>query len=188
MRLETLAARTTQPELASELDGLREDAAAAVERLRRLLFEIQPVELERSGVGVALKVCSRAGERRGRAGTSSSTTAPLAGPPRPSARFSTGWGVRRWRTSGSMPRPRTSRCTSTTTATAFSLKVRDDGKGFDAEQGLRVRPGHLGLPAMRERVEIAGGRLKVESRPGTGTALQVWLPDFELQRIRNARP
>ena len=62
----------------------------------------------------------------------------------------------------------------------FSLEVRDDGNGFDAEQGLRVRPGHLGLPAMREQVEIAGGRLKLESRPGTGTALEVWLPDFEL--------
>jgi signal transduction histidine kinase len=62
----------------------------------------------------------------------------------------------------------------------FSLKVRDDGNGFDAEQGMRVRPGHLGLPAMREQVEITGGRLKLESQPGTGTALQVWLPDLEL--------
>ncbi len=62
----------------------------------------------------------------------------------------------------------------------FFLKVSDDGKGFDAEQGLRVRAGHLGLPAMRERVEIAGGHLKVDSRPGEGSALEVWLPDFEL--------
>lgn len=62
----------------------------------------------------------------------------------------------------------------------FSLTVRDDGNGFDARQGLRVRAGHLGLPAMREQVEITGGRLKLESQPGTGTALQVWLPDVEL--------
>jgi signal transduction histidine kinase len=62
----------------------------------------------------------------------------------------------------------------------FSLTVHDDGKGFDAEQGLRVRHGHLGLPAMREQVEITGGRLRLDSRPGTGTELQVWLPDLEL--------
>ena len=62
----------------------------------------------------------------------------------------------------------------------FSLQVRDDGKGFDSDQGLLVRPGHLGLPAMRERVEIAGGRLNVKSGVGTGSTLSVWLPDFEL--------
>ena len=49
-----------------------------------------------------------------------------------------------------------SRCAFTTTH-GFSLVVRDDGKGFDAGQGLRVRPGHLGLPAIRERVEMTGG-------------------------------
>jgi signal transduction histidine kinase len=57
--------------------------------------------------------------------------------------------------------------------------VHDDGKGFDCEHGLRVRAGHLGLPAMRERVEIAGGRMKVKSEPGSGCVLEVWLPDFE---------
>ena len=63
--------------------------------------------------------------------------------------------------------------------TGFSLIVRDDGKGFDASRGLRVRPGHLGLAAMRERIELTGGRLKLESRPGAGTVLQVWLPELE---------
>lgn len=61
----------------------------------------------------------------------------------------------------------------------FALEVRDDGRGFDPDQGLRVRRGHLGLPAMRERVEITGGRLTVDSRPGSGTALRVWVPDVE---------
>ncbi len=66
-------------------------------------------------------------------------------------------------------------------STGFTMKVSDDGKGFDPEHGLRVRAGHLGLPAMRERVEIAGGRLNVKSRPGSGCVLDVWLPDFELR-------
>ena len=68
MRLETLMARTTEPELARELDGLREQAAEAVERLRTVLFKIQPEEPDRSGLGVALRVCLEQAERRGRAG------------------------------------------------------------------------------------------------------------------------
>jgi signal transduction histidine kinase len=61
----------------------------------------------------------------------------------------------------------------------FCLEVADDGDGFDAERGLRVRPGHLGLAELRERVEIVGGRLHVQSEAGVGTTLRVWLPDFD---------
>ena len=56
MRLETLAARTAQPELARELEGLRDAAAEAVERLRSLLVGIQPINLEKNRVSVALGV------------------------------------------------------------------------------------------------------------------------------------
>ena len=57
MRLETLAGSVDRPDLARELDGLREQAEEAVDRLRNVLFEIQPQELDRSGLGVALRVC-----------------------------------------------------------------------------------------------------------------------------------
>ena len=57
MRLETLMARIDQPELAQELDGLRQHAADAVDLLRNVLFKIQPEEPDRSGLGVALRVC-----------------------------------------------------------------------------------------------------------------------------------
>ena len=46
--------------------------------------------------------------------------------------------------------------------------VEDDGKGFEPEA---VRPGALGFVGMRERVELVGGRLTVESSPGAGTTL-----------------
>jgi signal transduction histidine kinase len=32
---------------------------------------------------------------------------------------------------------------------------------------------------MRERVEMAGGRMTVTSRAGTGAALEVWLPELD---------
>jgi signal transduction histidine kinase len=179
MRLETLAARTSQPELARELDGLRSDAAAAAERLRRLLFEIQPVELDRRGVGVALRVCLE--QASAETGLAYELDDRMSRPPSQPVRTLL-YRVGREAVANVRKHAHASRVDVhlDDDREGFSLKVHDDGKGFDAEQGLRVRPGHLGLPAMREQVEITGGRLKLDSRPGTGTELQVWLPDLEL--------
>ena len=183
MRLETLAARTTRPELARELDGLKEAAAEAVERLRRVLFEIQPVELDRSGVGVALRVALEHASAED--GLECELEDRTTRRPAPAVRTLL-YRVGREALANVRNHAQASRVEMhlDDEGEGFSLRVRDDGKGFDAGQGLRVRPGHLGLPAMRERVEIIGGRLKVESRPGMGTTLQVWLPEFEHEKQR----
>jgi two-component system, NarL family, sensor histidine kinase UhpB len=53
------------------------------------------------------------------------------------------------------------------------LCIRDDGVGFDPATGAElVRNGHFGLVAMRERLELAGGRFQLESRPGAGVTLR----------------
>ena len=54
-----------------------------------------------------------------------------------------------------------------------SLCVEDEGQGFDAASR---RAHSSGLIGMRERAMSAGGRLRVESRPGAGTRLLVELP------------
>ncbi|HKO15036.1 MAG TPA: sensor histidine kinase [Gemmatimonadaceae bacterium] len=56
-----------------------------------------------------------------------------------------------------------------------ALEVVDDGRGFDAAQGERRRPG-MGLFTMRERVSLAGGRFDVRSEPGAGTRIRAVLP------------
>jgi signal transduction histidine kinase len=61
---------------------------------------------------------------------------------------------------------------------AATLRVRDDGAGFDLEKALhaaRAR-GSVGLVQMRERSERAGGRFAIETAPGKGTQIQVELP------------
>ena len=40
----------------------------------------------------------------------------------------------------------------------------------------RIRAGALGFAGMRERVELVGGRLTVESSPGAGTTLVAEVP------------
>jgi two-component system sensor histidine kinase UhpB len=58
------------------------------------------------------------------------------------------------------------------------LAIRDDGVGFDpTEAGRRAARGEsLGLLGIRERAEILGGRAVIESEPGHGTRVLVWLP------------
>lgn len=48
-----------------------------------------------------------------------------------------------------------------------TLIIHDDGVGFDMKS--RESSGHFGLVGMRERAELAGGSLKVESDKGNGT-------------------
>lgn len=59
---------------------------------------------------------------------------------------------------------------------AWDKKVRglitDDGQGFDPTH----TPTSVGLVGMRERVELMGGSLSVESSPGQGTRIRFVLP------------
>ena len=66
--------------------------------------------------------------------------------------------------------------------THVAVQVRDDGVGFDPST---VRPTSHGLAGMRHRVESAGGRLSLTSRPGDGTLLSAVLP---LQRTSGEVP
>jgi signal transduction histidine kinase len=56
------------------------------------------------------------------------------------------------------------------------LKVRDDGCGFEPSSSVSAGGAHLGLVGMRERAEMLGGRLSLDSRPGQGTEVAVTVP------------
>jgi two-component system sensor histidine kinase UhpB len=57
------------------------------------------------------------------------------------------------------------------------VTVRDDGVGFDlADARARALEGDsLGLLGMQERVELLGGKFDIETEPGQGTTLRLWL-------------
>ena len=52
------------------------------------------------------------------------------------------------------------------------LGVTDDGGGFSFE---RAETG-LGIGGMRERALLVGGELTIESRPGEGTTVRLFVP------------
>ncbi|MFP5579241.1 MAG: CheR family methyltransferase [Acidimicrobiia bacterium] len=59
-----------------------------------------------------------------------------------------------------------------------TVVVSDSGRGFDVGAVLSdgARAGHLGLPGVRERLSLLGGRLEVDSGRGRGTRMRVVLP------------
>lgn len=58
------------------------------------------------------------------------------------------------------------------------VEIEDDGQGFtpQEEQIKRVSSGALGLETLRERVKSINGAIYLESLPGRGTHLRVWVP------------
>jgi signal transduction histidine kinase len=55
----------------------------------------------------------------------------------------------------------------------LALMVGDDGLGFNVQQGEGT--GRFGLTGMRERTQLVGGQLMIESRPGQGTTIKLMI-------------
>jgi signal transduction histidine kinase len=59
---------------------------------------------------------------------------------------------------------------------ALTVRIRDDGKGIDGEVLREGRPGHFGLLGMRERAKRLRAHLRIWSRPGAGTEVELRIP------------
>jgi signal transduction histidine kinase len=60
----------------------------------------------------------------------------------------------------------------------LTVQVTDDGTGFDPTTALprALATNHMGLDAVRERLEASGGELVIDSRPLSGTRVTFRLP------------
>ncbi len=57
------------------------------------------------------------------------------------------------------------------------MEVSDKGQGFDVEAIMNQQEGvHIGLAGMRERVDILGGSIDIQSNPNKGTRICVVVP------------
>jgi two-component system sensor histidine kinase UhpB len=58
------------------------------------------------------------------------------------------------------------------------LVIRDDGLGFDPQTARhRATLGEgFGLAGIQERAELLGGGAAIQSQPGHGTIIRVWIP------------
>ncbi len=56
------------------------------------------------------------------------------------------------------------------------LSISDDGRGFNSESATNGDNEGVGLIGMRERAELMGGNLSIDSRPGRGTCVKLTIP------------
>jgi signal transduction histidine kinase len=179
IRLGMLGAQLTDPESRGVVQQLEASVRDAIARLRRLIVDLRPPELDREGLAAVLRSMLMQLEREH--SIRCSVANELETEPGPYARV-IAFRVVQEAVANARKHARASRLDVLLRPREDGVlaSVTDDGVGFDVEDALRhAPPGHLGLAAMRERVELAGGWLELTSG-AAGTSVTFWVPDLAL--------
>jgi PAS domain S-box-containing protein len=174
MRLQMLRDELTEPVQRALLTRLDETIQESIKRLRRLLFDLRPRVLDSEGLAAAIRVYLQ--EQLEEAPFGVSFEDHLATEPSPSTRV-IAYRIVQEAVTNAKKHSQANRLDVLLESSdgGIHVLVRDDGRGFsDGETG---QPGHLGIAAMRERAELAGGWLQIHSAQDTGTILEAWVPD-----------
>jgi PAS domain S-box-containing protein len=187
LRLQQLRKRVTTSTEVEALDKLEEAIEGSIDRLRHLMFDLRPINLDRAGLAAALRV--QLERIRSDVGLEFEVENRVTTEPPSETRFI----LYRIAMEALVNVRKHARAHRVQVRLAdvnhgWHVQIDDDGDGFEPPNGGSV-PGHLGLTAMRERAQIAGGWWKMESRPGSGTSISFWLPgvqqapEFMLSRL-----
>ncbi len=172
------SAAKTAPALDERLAELRQLIAGLLADVRRVIRALRPIYLEDLGLLPALEMLTRDLEQTG-AGQASFTT---EGKPMrlPAEREIAVYRVAQEALSNVArhAQARTVQVSVHFAGGSFVLRVQDDGQGFGVPDQTTdlASAGHYGLLGMRERAELAGGRLRLTSQPGSGTTVEFHLP------------
>jgi len=161
----------TAPDIAERLKHLTETLNSGIALKRRIIEDLRPSSLSNLGLTAALEILTR--EYAERAGIEVETS--LEAVQLPDAAQLTVYRMVQEALTNIGKYAKASKVLVSVHGypTHVSVQVRDDGVGFDPGT---VRPTSHGLAGMRHRVEAAGGRLTLTSRPGNGTVLSAVLP------------
>ncbi len=176
LRLETIRRQLDGMPQQATVKQLEETVRLAIGRLRHLMFELRPPALDRDGLAAALDqyLAQLAEEAELETRLSNRlVTEPEGETPIVAYRIAQEAlaNVRKH------AKAKHVEVTLGQHEGSLVLRVHDDGVGFSPDEALQPRPGHLGLSSIRERAELAGGSLRVDSAPGSGTTVEVTLPD-----------
>jgi PAS domain S-box-containing protein len=174
VRLETLRRKLADGPHAEAVSGLQRTVEESIGRLRHLLFELRPPALDREGLIPALGMLVDRIEPE--PGQTFRVESGLAVEPTPEARLVLYRIAQEALTNARKHSgPGVVTLSLAERDRGVVLRIRDDGRGFDPT-GATMRPGHIGLSSMRERAEMAGGWLRVDSAVGKGTTVEAWIP------------
>jgi signal transduction histidine kinase len=176
LRIGLLGSRLDKPDQISLVGELEESIRDTIGRLRRLIAGLSPPELDRAGLAPAVR--SALDQLKLEFHIDYSLENRLSREPGPEAR-TIAYRIVQEALANTRKHSGASRVDVVLETQEHGLctSVTDDGLGFDVESTLAVvRPGHLGLKAMRERAELAEGWLQIESQPGQ-TMVKFWIPE-----------
>jgi two-component system, NarL family, sensor histidine kinase UhpB len=176
-RLEGASAKE-QPVLLSECLGA---ASEALEKLRQLAMDLRPPQLDQLGLKEALEwLAARQSATSGIVVTCKS--AGLDTRP-PAALENACYRIAQEALNNATRHSKAKQVAISVESDGSLLKlvVRDDGVGFDesSERQRVLRSGSMGLIGMDERAQLAGGRVKLRSVPGSGTTVSAIFPLLE---------
>lgn len=171
MRAQMIVQRLDDPDLRGEVEELRGVIHSAVERLRHLLVELRPPALDREGLAAALHAWAGDAEP-----TPSIEDGLTAEPPLETQAIL--FRIAQEAIANARKHAGANRIEVSIAEEdgGVRLVVSDDGTGFDRGVIVVPEPGHIGLPTMVERAELAGGHCEIESDAEHGTSVRAWIP------------
>jgi PAS domain S-box-containing protein len=158
--------------IADPLDYVLSLAEAGLAEMRALIFELRPESLETEGLVAALEKQAAALRARHEIDVETSLCEePEASPEAKEAVYR----IAQEALHNTVKHARANNVSIELgcSPALLTLKVSDDGVGFDARGDF---PGHLGLRSMRERAARLGGTLAIETSPGAGTLISAQIP------------
>lgn len=175
LRLGLLERRLNDPGQLDLLHGLQESVEICIGRLRRLMFDLRPVGLEQGGLGIVLR--ERLERSQGETGLNFEVLDHTQGES-PADLQVIAFRIAQEALANVRKHAKASKVQVTLDSVdeGLRLRVADDGVGLVPGDEARSPLGHLGLTAMRERAEAAGGWCRVQGRRGEGTTVECWLP------------
>ncbi len=173
LRLAVLRRRVSDPATSGSLEQIETTVQDTIHRLRQLMFELWPPELDRHGLVPAIR--AKITDVETETGVRFELENHLRKEVPPDVRTiayrilqETITNVRKHAEATNVL------ITLEPDAGGIRITVRDDGSGFDTPP--ESPNGHLGLSTMRERASLAGGWLRIVSARGRGTTVEFWLP------------
>jgi signal transduction histidine kinase len=173
MRLQLLRHQLSDPEQLEVLDKLLSTVRGSIESLRHLIFELRPHALDQDGLGPALQDYLESIE----SDFEFKLEQRVEKEPPAELRVLL-YRVAQEAITNVRKHARAERVHVLLTEQdgGYLVRIADDGVGFTAPETLQSARGHLGVSAMLERVEMAGGWCQLRSLPGDGTTVEFWVP------------
>ncbi|HSJ20236.1 MAG TPA: PAS domain S-box protein [Nocardioidaceae bacterium] len=162
------------PGMLEVLSPVQRAVSAATDRLRALLFDLEPPDLSQGLTGAMHRAAGEIFEGSRTRWTVDGDQEPDV----PDATRAVAYRIAKEALMNARRHAEATHVAVTVTGRSGGLEVTvtDDGIGL-GHGPVRSSPGHRGIFTMRDRAEVAGGSCEIRNRSPRGTLVTLWLPD-----------